>query len=306
MEDEYFLNLPPHWQTYYADIKDRCKNLITARIWNGIDINRLNAWLKNFDTDDEKYLSACVLDSLMYRSNSKTKALIYHLFNIVLPNYTRLNPTPIGQINDWIERLQSTSQDPGVRLVAAVSDDDPPTKSSHLVLRLLSKEFQIEEGWIIYPHKLKYHFQSGIRTFIFIDDFLGSGDQFNELILEYDLHNFEEKNREQTYFLYCPLVAHERGIKNISETFNGKIPVVASENLKEEMNFFEIYFESEANNARKFYIQMLKKRNIHLSREDDYFGHGNLQLGYSFEHACPDNALKILWLNKNWTPLFDR
>jgi hypothetical protein len=294
--------LPANWSTYYAEIKDRCINLIAFKIWNGIELDRFNRWLKNFETDEEKYLSACILDSLMYRSNSKTKALIYHLFNVVLPNFTRLNPTPIGQIDDWFSRLKSQTVDPMVRLVAVIADEDPPTKSTHHILRMLSKEFQIHEGWLIFPHKLKYHVQSGVKTFVFIDDFMGSGQQFNELVLEHDLHNHKEI---QT--IYAPLVAHEKGCDYIQARYHGKIKVTCSEYLQADINFFDNYFPGQQESARQFYLDMLKSRGISSVDPINAFGYGNLQFAYSFEHACPDNSLSALWKrNDSWSPLFNR
>lgn len=300
MESSDQFNLPDHWQTYYADIKDRCRNLISTRIWNGIEHDKLNAWLKNFRTDREKYISACLLDSLMYRSSSKTKALIYNLFNVVLPNYTRINPTPIGSIKNWFDLL-SDQEDPLIRLVAVMTDHDTPIKSSSQVLRLLSKEFSINSSWIIHPNKIRYYSKTETKTFVFIDDFLGSGDQFAEIVSEYDLHNLS------AYVLYAPLVAHEVGIEKIHKDFQNRIPIVASENLTRSMNFFDTYFNKDADLARQFYIQMFKNRGINYSKDEDYFGHGNLQLAYSFELGCPDNTLKVFWLkHENWNPLFDR
>lgn len=296
------LELPVHWKTYYANVKDRCKDLVRYKIWNGLDVNRLEVWMKNFNTDSEKYLSACILDSLMYRSNSMTKSLIYHLFNVVLPNYTRLNPTPIGVINDWFERFNSHRQDPGVRLVSAIREIDPPTKSANFILRLLSKEFNIKDSWIIYPNQMKYHYESGIRTFVFIDDFLGSGLQFSEIILEYNLNMIPE-----SYIIYCPLVAHTTGVEFVEKSFNNAIPIVASEYLNEKMNFFDNFFDNSPENAREFYVKMALEKGIIKSRSDNEFGFGNLQVAYSFEHSCPDNSLNVLWHSSdNWNPLFNK
>jgi hypothetical protein len=296
------IELPPNWKTYYIEIKDRCTDLISYKIWNGLDIDRLNIWLKNFRTDEEKYLSACILDSLMYRSNSKTKALIYHLFNVVLPNFTRLNPTPIGPIDNWLERLRLINIDPQIRIVAAVSDSDPPTKSSHLVLRLFSKEFEIHDGWIINPQKMMYDHQSGIRTFIFMDDFMGSGHQFRDIAQEYGLANLKD-----SYVLYAPLVAHEIGCALIEKEFEGKIKIASSEYLTKDLNFFERHFQSQPENAKEFYKNILKERKITTVDKINTLGYGDLQIAYSFEHACPDNCLNLLWKKTDeWNPLFNQ
>lgn len=293
------LHLPADWKTYHAEIKDRCINLITYKIWNGIDTLKFNSWIKNFQTEEEKYLCACILDSLMYRSNSMIKSLIYHLFNVVLPNYTRQNPTPIGEVSDWLVRLKY-DEEPGVRLVAVLGEHDAPMKSSSFILRLLCKEFAINKSWIVSPDKIGYCQKSGIKTFIFIDDFLGSGRQFEDLILEYGLHRLSD-----SYVLYCPLVAHEDGISFMNENY-GTIPIICSEFLSSKLNFFELYFGQNPDGAREFYKRMLIKRGINLA-EGEEFGFGNLQIAYAFEDSSPDNALNVLWLNTTgWSPLFGR
>jgi hypothetical protein len=53
--------------TYTTEITRRAEALIDNKVWTGIKVQRLRAWLSNFRTKEEKYFGACVLDSLVYR-----------------------------------------------------------------------------------------------------------------------------------------------------------------------------------------------------------------------------------------------
>jgi predicted alpha/beta-fold hydrolase len=112
--------LPRDWRVYTDQILERCASLIQYGIWGDFKSSQLRRWMNNFTTDEERYFAACVLDTLIYRSKDQTLALIRQLFQRSLPDLTRLDHTPLGQIEDWQYLLQSepSIRDPGVRLVA--------------------------------------------------------------------------------------------------------------------------------------------------------------------------------------------
>ena len=140
--------LPKDGLTYTRTITSRCESLMSTRIWADLDPAAFRRWLANFRNDEERYFAACVLDALIYRSKAQTLSLISQLFGRVLCDETRLRPTPAGAIPDSLERLRSGSE-PGFRLVTAVRQDDPPTKSAHIIVRHLKREFRVPEIFII-------------------------------------------------------------------------------------------------------------------------------------------------------------
>src|SRR5208283_2651297 len=88
--------VPQHGLSYPSQITSRCLDLIDRGIWGGLKPVRLRRWMKNFATDEERYLAACLLDALIYRSDDLTTALLVHLFLRSLVDMTRLDPTPLG------------------------------------------------------------------------------------------------------------------------------------------------------------------------------------------------------------------
>ena len=301
--------LPPDWLTYIDDILTRCHDLIERQIWEGLHISRVKSWMANFDTDEQRYFAACILDSLIYRSESQTRALITQLFQRVLPDLTRNCIPPIGITADWLQILnKSTAYDPAVRLVVAVKQSDPPTKSAHFIARLMKRYMNIGEDWIINPSEVDPCITKGIKTFIFIDDFLGTGSQFESFFIEEQLECLLPK----TYMVYAPLVAHCSGVQHLYNIFPN-LHVRAVENLDESHSVFNSVapcFSDGINtpdSAKEFYFRLLKTKGIDINGPERR-GFGHLELAYAFSHAAPDNCLPILWWDETptWKPLFKR
>ena len=155
----------------------------------------------------------------MYRSKDQTIALIKQMLQRLLPDLMRLDPPPTPSPKDWRAALSTRRgvSDPGVRLVIAVTQVDPPTKSAHHVSRLLKRHFRVAEEWIIKAWEIEEHFRRGILTFVFIDDFLGTGEQFEKF------YNAEGVGSHRSiYTTYVPLVAHVSGVSHLSR----KLPSV--------------------------------------------------------------------------------
>jgi hypothetical protein len=291
---------------FCSDIMTRSQSLIDRGIWGGMKLERLRRWYKNFTADEERYFAACVIDSLIYRSDDQTDALLIHLFQRPLVDLTRRHPTHIGLINNWIDRLRSNSRD--IRLIAAISQNDRPHKSAHLISRLMKRQLGINEQLIAKPWELNKGNVFANQVIVFIDDFLGTGEQFETLIKKESLQWIFST----AYVVYAPFVAHTVGITHLESKFPG-LKIVASEILESQHSLFSSESRAFADNtnspecAKRFYMDLLRRKGFSFSPTDQ-FGFGGLGLTYAFEHAVPDNNLPLLWWPENsaWTPLFDR
>src|SRR5687767_9010619 len=112
------IKLHKDWKIYNNSIRDRCRDLIEFKIWNGIDLDQLENWRRNFKTDEERYFSACVLDSLIYRSNEQTYSLMHQMLYKNLNNLFRLLKR--GDLQNFPYCLTDKIKDPLVRLVPAI------------------------------------------------------------------------------------------------------------------------------------------------------------------------------------------
>jgi hypothetical protein len=294
------ITLPKEWKIYSNSIRDRCKDLIEYKIWSGIDLTQFELWRHNFKTDKEKYFCACLLDSLIYRSNQQTYSLINQMLQMNLNNLFRM----LGEtaLQDFPDCLVERYKDPMIRLVSVNTTYDPVTKSSNEVLRFMKRYFHINERWIINPWNIEDAVKRGIKAFIFVDDFLGTGHQFEEVILDSNIGDLIHKN----LIVYAALVAHTEGISYLNKNYPN-LKFSFSEKLdKPSHSFFSNYFYDEPDVAKSFYIDLLNQRGIPISSGNE-FGYGNLELTFAFEHAAPDNSLQLLHArNDNWSPLFNR
>ena len=296
--------LPPFGPEYIERIRARCESLIHYGIWEGFDLIRFRQWRRNFVTDEARYFSACLLDSLIYRSERQTRALSSQLFQRSLPDLARSHPLPISPISDWLSLLRD-DVDPLIRVIPVVRDNDPPTKSGFLIARLLKRTLHVNEDWIIRPNNIPTHANS-TTILLFIDDFLGTGNQFIEFLC--GLKDYSKTH----YVIYAPLAALEDGINNIKSIFP-YLKIACSEQLRATHNVFHpnaSCFNDGVNTpagAKIFQADLFAQFGIPLKGEDQ-LGYGGAGLAYSFHHACPDNCLPLFWWQQttSFTPLFDR
>lgn len=301
-------SLPEKGEIFIDQVLERCKSLNAAKIWEELSPLRLDTWMRNFKTSLDRYFAACVLDALIYRSRKQTIALMEHLFQRSLVDLTRSSPPPQSP-PEWLDIMVAGSRrdDPKVRIVPVLRSDDPPTKSGPLIARLYRRHLGFNERWMIWPWQIKDMKADGIRTFIFIDDFLGTSSQFREFAIQFDL----AKELSDVYSVYAPLVAHRRGL-DLLGVHMPFMRVCSAEIIDTSHSLFSQgsrHFAdgvNDASSALRYYDTFLQGRDLRISRKFRW-GYGRLALAYSFEHATPNNCLPLLWVQAaNWEPLFER
>ena len=308
---------------FYDEVLERSQDLVHAGIWAAIHPARLRTWLNNFTSDEEKYFCACVLDNLIYRSEDQTSALATQVFQRALPDVARLHPTPLGMVDDWLAMFCGAS-DPGARIVPVLKPGDMAGKSGDVIARLLRRGFRVHPGAVIQPNQCSTASAQGISTFIFVDDFLGTGNQFRETIIASGL----EPLLSSAYCIYAPFAAHVKGIEFLSVLYPN-LHLCPGEVIDWSHSIFHAEcpaFSDGMNSvpeALAFYHELLEKRGLcnaalqstssipvdpALIPWGSRTGYGDLGLAYAFSHAVPDNCLPILWWSRgrNWNPLFNR
>lgn len=302
-------DLPNDGELFTQQILDRCDDLIASGVWEGIGHDRLGIWMNNFSTPTERYFAATILDALIYRSEKQTIALMESLFQRTLPDLLRKHPPATPAAMPWIDCLRTTNifAPPPVRLVPVIRSDDSPAKSGPALCRLYRRHLGLNQAWMIWPWQIGICRAKGIMQFLFIDDFLGTGEQFCEFADYFKLSS----NLKDCYAVYGPLVAHGDGIAAIAKHVP-EIHVAAVETIDQSYSLFSDkshWFQDSTNSptlARVFYDDLVKKAAFQLKPET-LRGFGNLSLTYAFSHATPDNCVPLLWCESaNWKPLLDR
>jgi hypothetical protein len=293
--------------TIYADsIFSRCRDLVGYQLWSGLQPQRLDAWIANFRTAEERYFGARVLDALIYRSDDQTIALLRQLFSRVLPDYARIHRLTHSLQNAYTV-LRHPTIDPRLRVVPVIPPSSSPTKSGAVVARHLKRALRFNEAWIVHPHQVSSLIGSA-DAFVFVDDFLGTGTQFSEFLAGTGLDRYMSK----ACFIYGCLAGHEHGIGTLRNLLPG-VHVAAVERLDDTHALFHAESGSfpdgvnTSEEARDYYYELLTNRGIDITGPNRR-GFGHLELAYAFEHAVPDNSLPILWWSDSaqWRPLFNR
>jgi hypothetical protein len=292
---------------YIENVISRVNSIVDVGIWD-IDKSRVTGWLAQFRTVDERYFAACLLDSLIYRSQQQFLACTRALFRGPL-RWACGGKLPGISDLDLLHALQSET-DRGIRLVPVIRDSDPPTKSGPLVLRYIKRALDLQADWMIWPWNVQNVIESNklVHTIVFVDDFLGSGSQFTQFITKQrlPLHN------TSVQWIYAPIFGHKAGIKFVSEAHQG-VNLVPMERLDETHGFFhenqwKLLSDGAVSNndAMDFYADFMKRRSID-TRETSIFGFGDLGLCFGCKHGTPDNSLPILWAQSaNWSCLLER
>jgi hypothetical protein len=180
-------------------------------------------------------------------------------------------------------------------------DGEDPTQSGFAVSRLFKTMGFCRKEWLINPSQIPKALKAGVKVLIFIDDFLGTGEQFTAVGNTMDIKSLSKN----TYTIYAPLAAHENGVRNIKAIFPN-VKVTAAEILRDESEVFKSCFDDSVNTpemAKIFYKEFLGKNGMKDKKKGSRF---NLRIAYAFEHGVPNNSIKILYHATNWNQLFNR
>jgi hypothetical protein len=219
------------------------------------------------------------------------------LFQRVLPDLARKIELPQGVVKDWRKALSHDARDRGIRLVPVIDKErHSPTKSSPPILRLIRMNVPVDEKWIIWPDKKFEPVDGCAPLVVFIDDFLGTGEQFGEV---YKV--ITGGQAERPLAIYAPLVAYRKGAIDLQKQFP-ELKIVAAEWLEESHRIFspESKFFDDGENkpdaAEAFYLEFLRSRRW----KEGYLrgmplGFQNRGLSYAFDHGSPDATLPIFW-----------
>ena len=284
---------PVGWSQYYKSVISKTRLLIRQGIWEEIDELSLNRWLTNFKTDESKYLSACMLDALTYRSQKMCHAMMRKVLSETIPNHCRhIGIENFETISQWKNLIQDGNQ--LVRFIP-VSISDGRVKSSSVVVRHFIEANDIPQRCVQQTENIERAIDNGTQLIVFLDDFAGSGHQFNKFIKQKNLSQFGNR----VNFLYTPLAAHKTAIERIESKYPS-IKVLPVDVLDEQHEFFnechEGFFRGDQKNtvqdAKQYYEDYCSKI---FDNTKYLYGMSSQCITYSFFLSCPNNNLKALY-----------
>jgi len=130
---------------------------------------------------------------------------------------------------------------------------------------------------------------------VFVDDFIGTGDQALKL-----WEKIQGVINEENQVYLMVLCATDNGIRHVEEGTRGRLSVVYNTVLHEDSKLFSdsnIKFTSEEKAILRDYC---------MKAGSDPEGYGKSQLALIFYYRAPDNVISILRCDTKWKGLFPR
>lgn len=284
----------------------RAKKLIELEYWDNITQRELEHWIQNFKSREEKYLAAAILHTLIFRNRKSIKTLGENIFHIILPQLLEEHDIfKIDSICNWLKLLKSNRARSTLKIrFSAIDDiDDKAVKSSSTILSELKGKF-FDGTLSVNSHNLSEHVTKGVNTFIFFDDIIGTGEQFDTF---FQKRNLDKLNAR---IIYIPFAAIPNSINYLEKKYKNLIihPVEIIEPAHsffcESNDFLKYADELTPQQFKDFYLTLCKSKKININGN---LGVGGLELTYVFSSSTPNNNLAMLMhKNDDWSGLFTR
>lgn len=279
-----------------------------AGLWESEPKIRPVAWLQNFEQED-RLLAAKLLDRFIFHSNQAVERMISAAYNAVCDGIPKGPSAPDSQ------RLRSALIN--ARFTHVSGETDNPTDSGYLFCRLARQYLQIPEELFVGHEEALRHSDAG-GTVIFLDDFVGSGDQFlscwHRSHLSVGNKSFSSIFAVKDFSAgYINLMSLSEGVEAIHRYVPGLAISVAHmvERYSTIWGLIDegVFDEFQLRSFLDKYIPRLSFRDSYMTSDINFMRYGYKERGtlLAFSHSVPDSTLPIFWCaGEGWQPLIER
>ncbi len=302
------LNRPSH-EFSTELIREKCSDFADFHVWPLKQRLDPRGWLSNF-SDDDNLLAHHLLNGFMYFSDELTIQLfVTALKNIALhPSWRQQNPADIFVA--WPQFLQR------LKMTYVTGEIPNPTDSGQMFTRKARDFANIDESQIQSPERVLADFFQGDRSpIVFVDDFVGSGNQFCETWeRDYSVAGtrtsfYEVSNQmKMTEVYYAPAVCTATGLREINRRCPGVV-VVAGNFLSDHYSLFHsdslLWPDALLADGQEMITRVSNDLGIPSDENIwDYRGFHKLGLALGFSHKVPDATIPLFrWNSDDWHPL---
>ena len=286
----------------------KCDYFVDIQLWPIESRINPSRWLENFEPSEMDH-AVHLLSAFTYYSGTLVKELFKAAFQSISRTVVPITVPYIQGESRWKQFRRSA-------LVTYVTGEAPhDADSGKFFARLARQELRIPEPNIMSPADvLATLLTDGPRPVVFVDDFVGSGDQFiTTWDREVGLPNGETTSFARvsglrgTQFFYCPLVCTECG-RTAVQSSCAAVVLCPAHVLSERYSAFSedsiVWPERLRSTAKEFLVTASSRAGISESQCGGYRGLG---LSLAFEHGVPDATLPLFYTEGNgWHPLVRR
>ena len=287
----------------------KCDYFVDIQLWPIRSDLDIESWLNNF-TDTEAEFATHLLNAFMYFSRPVVDQMFVHaIHDLSRLFYVRGEPVARTRAR-WRGFLDNV-------ILTRVTGEVPSDADSGFIFARMARQLVgIPEERILGPAEtLQRLITHGPAPVIFVDDFVGSGNQFietwerDEEIAGVGSMSFAILSatlRDATFY-YCPVIATEKGMHQIKLRCPD-VQTNPAHTLSSRYNAFApdsiIWPEALLPSADAFLQQASKRAGI---PPEDMRGFHDLGLTIAFAHGVPDATLPLFyWENNGWKPLVKR
>jgi len=294
---------PDEWESFYIEMTIRAKTYIQINYWN-ITEEELSLWLSNFESEEEKFLSAVLIYRLIYRNEQPRLSMYHHIIEILLPSILEQKSIyTITSLDQFHHDIKHTFHNIPFRFATIEGVDGRASKSGHEILRSFVRKGSIHHNLETSISNVKNLDRNHVKAIVLFDDIMGTGEQFDTY-----LQNFQAELNDFT-LIYCPLTAHIDAINHIKQKYP-HVSVSPVEILDNKYAFFNKDFMPKIaehinmDDFQEFYYKFMKAK---TKLKQNLLGKGDQSLLYIFDVSSPNNSLPILtYEDENWHKLFPR
>ncbi len=295
-------------ETFERSVLAKCDAFTDFQVWPLRKTLDPNSWLNNFTPSEKPYATA-LLNGFLYYSKDFLIELICHSIQDLSRYLSPPHDSYTSAYHSWGTTLQNI-------IFCRITGETPhQTDSGHLMIRYVRQHARVHESQMIEAEvALPLLDASTQKTVIFVDDFVGSGQQFiHTWKRPYPSPNgalsFEAINAKNLghRFIYIPAVATKYGVGEIATHCAGAF-IQPAHILDEQYNWLSPncpFWPAKLKNSAAQVIEEISNRaRIPAGL---WKGFHDLGMGIAFDHSTPDANLRIFyWDQNNWNPLIRR
>lgn len=294
---------------FIDEVIGKCELLKRSAMWPSEPRMRPRAWLNNFDQED-RALAASLLNRFTYCNSMVVDSLLRASWGGLLDGMPKGPCAPVSS------RIQAGLAD---AVFTPVEGENPNrTDSGNLMCRKARQVLQVADENVMDPLDALKAAKDG-KTVIFIDDFVGSGDQFlstwRRAYDELGGDSFQSVHSDVGFTaIYITLVTTDFGLKNIHDEAPN-VAVCPTHIIEPKSTLSGLIGEGlldgeKVENLLSKYVDRLTPKEDYIADYLPYklYGYKRRGLLLGFEHSIPDATLPIFWSPGigDWEPLIER
>lgn len=294
------------WPVEVERILSRCRFFSNSRLWPMNARIHPERWLQNFKADELRH-AASLLESFMYVSPEMVNAMLTAVFQSLATELIDPVADAANFRSEWTNFIEGG-------IFTHVAGEKPnASDSGHLFVRKLRQELGVPERRLFYHPEAIAELRRADGYLVFVDDFVGSGQQF--------IHTWHAPVRLDTgevvtfasvanpsRVLYCPLITTSLGLREIARHTSPEIRVVPAHVLTPEYGVAHpqsvVWSDDLLPDATDFIDIASNRAGI---EPDERLGFAGLGLALGFDHSVPDATVRMIyWEENGWNPLLVR